>query len=46
MSNLDLVRTVCALLDELRTHANGKPYQNRIEFVTDRPRHQRRYAIA
>lgn len=43
--NLDVVHTVCALLDELKPRADGKPYQEQITFVTDRPGHDRRYAI-
>ncbi len=43
--NLDIVRTVCALLDELQPRADGKPYQEQITYVTDRPGHDRRYAI-
>ncbi|MCZ4313827.1 dTDP-glucose 4,6-dehydratase [Comamonadaceae bacterium G21597-S1] len=45
MPNLDIVHTVCALLDELRPRADGKPYKEQISFVTDRPGHDRRYAI-
>ena len=45
MSNLDLVYTVCALLDELKPRTDGKPYKDQITFVTDRPGHDRRYAI-
>mgnify|MGYP003638653660 FL=1 len=45
MPNLDIVHTVCALLDELRPRADGKPYKDQISFVTDRPGHDRRYAI-
>jgi dTDP-glucose 4,6-dehydratase len=44
-ANLDIVHTVCALLDELRPRADGKPYQEQITYVTDRPGHDRRYAI-
>ena len=43
--NLDIVHTVCALLDELRGRADGKPYAEQITYVTDRPGHDRRYAI-
>ncbi|PQA76213.1 dTDP-glucose 4,6-dehydratase [Rhodoferax sp. TS-BS-61-7] len=43
--NLDIVHTVCALLDELKPRADGKPYQEQITYVTDRPGHDRRYAI-
>ena len=41
--NIDLVRTICALLDEMRP-ANH-PYSDQITFVTDRPGHDARYAI-
>jgi dTDP-glucose 4,6-dehydratase len=44
-ANLDIVHTVCALLDELRPRADGKSYREQIAFVTDRPGHDRRYAI-
>ena len=44
-ANLEIVRTVCALLDELRPRADGKPYKEQITYVTDRPGHDRRYAI-
>jgi dTDP-glucose 4,6-dehydratase len=43
--NLEIVHTVCALLDELRPRADGQPYQQQIAYVTDRPGHDRRYAI-
>ena len=43
--NLDIVHTVCALLDELRPRADGRPYNEQIAYVTDRPGHDRRYAI-
>ncbi|WP_062193401.1 dTDP-glucose 4,6-dehydratase [Caldimonas taiwanensis] len=44
MTNLEIVRTVCALLDELRPDPAG-PYSRLITFVKDRPGHDRRYAI-
>jgi dTDP-glucose 4,6-dehydratase len=44
-ANLDIVHTVCALLDELKPRADGAPYSKQITFVTDRPGHDRRYAI-
>ena len=44
-ANLDIVHTVCALLDELRPRTDGKSYREQITFVTDRPGHDRRYAI-
>jgi len=43
--NIEIVNTVCALLDELRPRADGKPYASQISYVTDRPGHDRRYAI-
>ncbi len=43
--NLEIVHTVCALLDELRPRADGKPYKEQITYVADRPGHDRRYAI-
>jgi len=43
--NIEIVNTVCALLDELRPRADGKPYKEQISYVTDRPGHDRRYAI-
>jgi dTDP-glucose 4,6-dehydratase len=44
-ANLEIVHTVCALLDELRPRADGQPYKEQITYVTDRPGHDRRYAI-
>ena len=44
-ANLDIVHTVCALLDELHPRADGKSYREQIAFVADRPGHDRRYAI-
>lgn len=43
-SNLELVQTICGILDELRPRADGK-YADLITFVTDRPGHDARYAI-
>jgi dTDP-glucose 4,6-dehydratase len=43
--NIEIVHTVCALLDELRPRAGGASYQEHITFVKDRPGHDRRYAI-
>ena len=43
--NLDIVHAICDLLDELRPRADGKPYSEQIIYVTDRPGHDRRYAI-
>jgi dTDP-glucose 4,6-dehydratase len=43
--NLDIVHTVCDLLDELKPRADRKSYRAQITYVTDRPGHDRRYAI-
>ncbi len=43
--NIEIVQTICALLDELRPRADGRSYQEQITYVTDRPGHDRRYAI-
>ncbi|WP_304309516.1 dTDP-glucose 4,6-dehydratase [Pseudacidovorax intermedius] len=43
--NIEIVKTVCALLDELQPRADGKAYAEQITYVTDRPGHDRRYAI-
>jgi dTDP-glucose 4,6-dehydratase len=43
-SNLELVRTLCAILDELQPKASGS-YADQISFVADRPGHDARYAI-
>ena len=43
--NLDIVHTLCQLLDELRPKADGDSYQSQIAYVKDRPGHDRRYAI-
>lgn len=44
-ANIEIVKTVCALLDELRPRADGQSYAEQITYVTDRPGHDRRYAI-
>jgi dTDP-glucose 4,6-dehydratase len=43
--NIEIVNTVCALLDELRPRADGRAYAEQITYVIDRPGHDRRYAI-
>jgi len=43
--NIEIVKTVCALLDELRPRADGASYATQISYVKDRPGHDRRYAI-
>ena len=44
-ANLEVVHTLCAILDELSPRADGQSYTTQITFVTDRPGHDRRYAI-
>ena len=44
-TNIDVARTICRNLDELRPAAGGKSYEALITFVADRPGHDRRYAI-
>ena len=44
-SNLDVVHTLCDLLDEMKPRTDGKPYREQIVFVKDRPGHDFRYAI-
>jgi dTDP-glucose 4,6-dehydratase len=44
-TNLEVVRTLCAVLDELKPRADGKGYDEQITYVKDRPGHDRRYAI-
>ena len=43
--NIEIVKTVCALLDDLRPRADGQSYTTQITYVKDRPGHDRRYAI-
>ena len=45
VSNLDLTKMICSLLDERRPRADGKPYCQQVTFVADRPGHDFRYAI-
>lgn len=44
-ANLTIVQTICTLLDRLQPRSDGKSYSAQITFVTDRPGHDRRYAI-
>lgn len=44
-TNIDIVYTVCELLDELRARVDSKSYREQITYVTDRPGHDRRYAV-
>ena len=43
--NIEVVRTLCALLDELQPRPDGQSYATQMTFVKDRPGHDRRYAI-
>ncbi|SEM01902.1 dTDP-glucose 4,6-dehydratase [Sphingomonas palmae] len=43
--NIDVVRTLCSILDELRPRADGRPYAEQMSEVADRPGHDKRYAI-
>ena len=43
--NIEIVHTICALLDELKPRADKQPYAKQITYVADRPGHDRRYAI-
>ena len=44
-ANLDVVKTICSILDQLKPRADGKLYADQITFVKDRLGHDRRYAI-
>jgi dTDP-glucose 4,6-dehydratase len=44
-ANLDVVNTLCEILDELKPRVDGITYKTQITFVKDRPGHDRRYAI-
>ncbi len=44
-TNLEIVHAICDLLDEMVPASPHRPHRNLIEFVTDRPGHDRRYAI-
>ncbi len=43
--NLEVVQTICAILDQERPRADGQPYATQIGYVADRPGHDKRYAI-
>jgi dTDP-glucose 4,6-dehydratase len=45
MRNIDVVKLVCRILDDVNPRPDGRPYENQIEFVSDRPGHDFRYAI-
>lgn len=44
-TNISVVQTICAILDQLRPRSDQKSYSEQISFVKDRPGHDRRYAI-
>lgn len=44
-TNIDVVRTICHILDELRSESSHCPHEDLITFVADRPGHDKRYAI-
>ncbi|NBV71805.1 MAG: dTDP-glucose 4,6-dehydratase [Burkholderiaceae bacterium] len=44
-ANIDVVKSICQILDELKPRADGQSYATQITFVNDRPGHDRRYAI-
>ncbi|HEY0211631.1 dTDP-glucose 4,6-dehydratase [Acerihabitans sp.] len=44
-TNIDVITKICFLLDTLRPRADGKPYAGQIQFIKDRPGHDRRYAV-
>lgn len=44
-TNIDVVKTICTILDQLKPRADGKSYAEQITYVKDRPGHDRRYAI-
>ena len=43
--NIEIVHTLCAILDELHPNADGRSHTSQIVFVKDRPGHDRRYAV-
>lgn len=44
-TNMEVVKTICSILDDIKPRADGEPYERQITFVADRPGHDRRYAI-
>ena len=44
-TNIEVVETMCSILDDIKPRSDGKPYAEQITFVADRPGHDRRYAI-
>lgn len=45
MKNIDVVKIICSILDEIKPRQNGNTYESLITFVNDRPGHDKRYAI-
>jgi len=45
LTNIEVVRTICSILDEQRPRSDGGAYSDQITFVADRPGHDRRYAM-
>lgn len=43
--NIEVVKTICLILDELKRREDGCSYAEQINFIKDRPGHDRRYAI-
>ncbi len=44
-ANLDVVETLCTIMDDMKPRNDGRSYKSQIAFVKDRPGHDRRYAI-
>jgi dTDP-glucose 4,6-dehydratase len=44
-TNIDVVKTICQILNDIQPRSDGKSYTEQIIFVKDRPGHDRRYAI-
>ena len=44
-ANIDVVKTLCSILDQLKPKSDGSKYESQITYVKDRPGHDRRYAI-
>lgn len=44
-TNIEVVETICSILDDIKPRNDNKPYREQITFVADRPGHDRRYAI-
>ena len=44
-TNVEVVQTICGILDDLRPAQNGLPFSSLIKYISDRPGHDRRYAV-